>query len=317
MRKDKLNARNVHKILLSELETVWNFKSSEWFKSRFSEINLSYFELDQERRDKSILEILAVLENEIKKVGPHRSNDWEVGWNENLKNYVNTSDISDIKPKYFGKIPIIRWKQNWIEPDDSDMEFHLLELLQIQVFEKYLKSNDSIYEFGCGTGHNLLRLRQRFGDMYLCGLDWAESSQRLIRTISEETKDVNLFAEKFDYFHPSHEFKLNENSVVFTVASLEQTGTNFVEFIDYLLENKPRLVIHIEPMWETLDQKNLLDNLSIRYFKKRGYLDGLLKHIRNLESEKKLHVVESRRSYLGSFFIDGYSILVWKPLHNK
>ncbi len=317
MRKDKLNSGNLQKIHLSELEAVWSFNSSAWFQARFSEMNLGYFELDQDRRDKSILEILTVLENEIKIVGPHRSNDWEIGWGENLKNYLGTADISEIKPKYFGKIPVIRWRQNWIEPVDQNLEIHLLELLQIQIFEEYIKSNDSVYEFGCGTGHNLLRLRQQFREIYLCGLDWAESSQRLIRAIAEHTKDDNLFAKKFDYFHPEREFKLKEKSVVFTVASLEQTGPNFVEFIDYLLDNKPRLVIHIEPMWETLDQENLLDNLSVRYFKKRGYLDGLVSHIRNLESDKKLQIVECRRSFLGSFFIDGYSILVWKPMHNK
>jgi hypothetical protein len=30
------------------------------------------------------------------------------------------------------------------------------------VFEKYITNVDSVYEFGCGTGHNLLRVRDLF-----------------------------------------------------------------------------------------------------------------------------------------------------------
>ena len=97
------------------------------------------------------------------------------------------------------------------------------------------------------------------------------------------------------------------------MASLEQTGEEFEKFLDFLVQAKPNLVIHIEPIEELLDENNLLDLLSIKYFRKRHYLKGLLSYLRMLESRKSISILESRRTFVGSFFIDGYSLIVWKP----
>ena len=123
-----------------------------------------------------------------------------------------------------------------------------------------------------------------------------------------------LNSENFDYFNPKLELVLSENSAVITIASLEQTGENFKEYIKYLLSQKCGLVIHIEPIGELLDDNDQIDNLSIKYFKKRNYLHGLLDHLRILEANGELEIIDTRRSYIGSFFIEGYSIIVWKPL---
>jgi hypothetical protein len=107
---------------------------------------------------------------------------------------------------------------------------------------------------------------------------------------------------------------LEKNSVAMTIASLEQTGQNFRPFIQYLLDKKPSLVIHIEPIAELLDAGHPLDKLSIEYFRKRNYLDGLLSFLEKLESDSKIQILKKSRSWIGSFFIEGYSVVVWKPL---
>jgi hypothetical protein len=66
-------------------------------------------------------------------------------------------------------------------------------------------------------------------------------------------------------------------------------------------------------MWEPLDPEHLLDNLSIRYFKKRNYLDGLIRYLEEKEQNKEVKIIEIKRTYVGSFFIDGYSIVIWAP----
>jgi len=82
----------------------------------------------------------------------------------------------------------------------------------------------------------------------------------------------------------------------------------------YLLRNKPSVVVHIEPIPELLDPTNLLDYLSIRYMQKRKYLTGYLDTLRVMEQRGLIKIMEARRSGIGSMFIDGYSIIVWKPL---
>ena len=101
--------------------------------------------------------------------------------------------------------------------------------------------------------------------------------------------------------------------MVITVASLEQTGENFTDYILYLVAQRPQIVIHIEPMWEPLDPENVMDLLSIRYFHKRNYLNGLYLHLQEMQAEGQIEIVEYFRSFVGSYFVDGYSVVVWKP----
>jgi hypothetical protein len=90
-------------------------------------------------------------------------------------------------------------------------------------------------------------------------------------------------------------------------------GNKFKPFIDFLLCKKPAVVIHIEPIWEMLDNKELIDFLSIQYMKKRKYLNGFLPYMRRLEAKKQIKIMENWRSGLGSYLIDGYSVLIWTP----
>jgi hypothetical protein len=166
------------------------------------------------------------------------------------------------------------------------MEYELLGLLVDAVTEKYFYKSKNIYEFGCGIGHNLLRIRRLCVDSVLHGLDWSKASQKILKQISEQTLDDKLFGYNFDYFNPGYEMSIAPDSAVIAIASLEQTGTDDVKFINYLTSSKPGLVIHIEPIGELLDPADLVDNLSIKYFKKRNYLKGLLNYLRILATEE-------------------------------
>jgi hypothetical protein len=298
---------------LNEIENLWQFKASARFANDFNAIDLSYSELSKSANNEAVLRVLTALNSDLVQVGAHRSDDWERGWLENYENYKKSKSLNDVIPKYFNKIPLIRWKQEWIQPNSPTMEYNMLGLIVNFITDSYLDSFTNIYEFGCGTGHNLLRIRNRLPEVNLIGLDWAKSSQALIRQIASDTSDPRFTGENFDYFKPNRDLKIKDNSAVITVASLEQTGSKFSDFIDYLVKQKPSLVIHIEPMWEPLDDTNLLDYLSIKYFKKRNYLNGLQKYIEHLEKQGSAEILKKDRTFVGSFYIDGYSLLIWKP----
>jgi hypothetical protein len=144
-------------------------------------------------------------------------------------------------------------------------------------------------------------------------LDWAASSQKIIRRLARNGVDRNIFAHRFDFFDPDNSFNLEKNSIVYTSASIEQTGTQYKRFLEYLLRQRPALCIHIEPIAELLDENHLLDYLSIQYFKKRKYLSGYLDHLRKLEKQGQIKIHRAQRTYIGSLFIEGYSVIVWSP----
>ena len=65
-------------------------------------------------------------------------------------------------------------------------------------------------------------------------------------------------------------------------------------------------------MSELLDDNNLIDSLSVKYFDKRKYLNGFLSHLNNLEKEGKIEIIKQQRIFSGSYFIEGHSLVVWK-----
>lgn len=307
---------NDHQISISQQDFADAFQDnlSEFVKTKIKNFDFLAQRVSAQDRDEILLKIIkTLLDPELIKAGKHRQEQWEKGWAENLEAYIKHGKESII-PRYFGKYDVVRWKQQFLHPVSANFEYNMLAVIQYWLFDKYLRQFDSIYEFGCGTGHNLLRVREVNLSAEIWGLDWVHSSQEIIEKMSSEISDPKLFAQYFDFFNPDANFKLNKKSAIFTVSSLEQIGNNFQPFIDYLLENKPEICIHIEPIAELLDPNNLIDYLSIQYFKKRNYLNGYLSKLQQLEKKGKIRIYQARRSFIGSLYIEGYSIIVWSSL---
>lgn len=258
---------------------------------------MKYQTLSNEEKEAAIIKVLdTLLDSSLPFSGEHRHKQWEKGWGENLKS-------GDLKPKYFDKYPITRFNGEFVKgQDEQESLYSIIDQLALD----YLNGYSTICEFGCGTGHNLIHLKNKVANSTrLIGLDWTKSSNKLVRSLGME-------GYHFDYFNPS--WNMPEKSAVLTVASLEQTGKRYKKFVKWLLKQKPSVVVHIEPIPELLDPTKLIDYLSIRYMEKRKYLSGYLDYLRSLEKRGYIRILEAKRSGIGSLFIDGYSVIVWEPI---
>lgn len=244
---------------------------------------MNYRKLTKKEYDRSVIDMIDVLFKPIPFAGKHRKDDWIKGW-KSSGNY----------PQYFGKHRVNRLNSKLVYALSKNYERNALYSLLTMLFKKYFSNERVIYEFGCGTGHNLRLLGKINKTAELHGSDWANKSW-----------------DYFDFFKPKGTIK--PNSAVYTIAALEQTGTNYKKFVSWLIKQKPSIVLHIEPIEELLDPNVLLDYLSIRYFRKRKYLKGYLTHLRKLEKQGKIKIHTARRSGIGSKFVDGYSIIAWSP----
>ncbi len=265
---------------------------------------MKYRLLNKKEEEQVIIHILeTLLDDSIPYSGAHRRKQWEKGWAENLES-------GNATPKYFGKYKIQRLNGRFVKGLSPNYEQEMLYTIVDKLAKKYLSNCDQIIEFGCGTGHNLWRMKAINPSAMLVGADWTKSSNKMIEA-------QGFSGWNFDFFNPPEVIKMNGNACltgVYTVAALEQVGTKFKPFVNYLLKAKPSVVVHIEPMPEYLDSTKLIDYLSIQYMHKRKYLRGYRDYLEELEKKGKIKILESRRSGIGSMFIDGYSILVWKPI---
>jgi len=245
--------------------------------------------------------------------GNHRRHDWQSGWEENLKELKETKDIISLIPKYHGKHKYVRWRQRPILPLTPKFDVLILNAIVSWLAKDYLSFYKHIYEFGCGSCYHLQQLRYSTKAKTITGLDWADSSGNIIKEFND-IYGSDLRWRKFDFLNPDFDVDIPRNSAFFTVAALEQVGVHFREFLHFCMLKKPALCVHVEPIEELLDENNLMDKLSIHYFRKRHYLRGFLTDLREMERAGDIEILRAQRTYTGSYFIEGHSVVVWRPL---
>ena len=278
-----------------------------------NELEFKYQILDGHERERVFLRVLRTLAEDLEVAGPARQGRWEMGWAENLRAFVESDyDIAKLVPKYNRRNEIMRLDGEYIQPVDAYFETNFVKVFRLWLFGTWLSETDNIYEFGCGTGYHLATLAERFPDKTLHGLDWAESSLEILRILKKE-RGYNLSAERFNMLSPNFEYGLKKSSAVFTAGSLEQLGGNSGLFVDYLLKAQPDICVHWEPLMELYGQDSLFDYVAAEYSLKRGYLQGFVPRLQQLEKEGQVEILQIGRT-LGSLFHDGYSYLVWRPM---
>jgi len=280
-----------------------------------SKHDFRYKVLSGKERDKVIINVLDKLESDRQIIGaPDRQSTWEKGWEENLRDFVNSGyDLDKLVPKFIRPNQAIRLNQEYILPKDANFELNYFSVLRLWLFEKYLKNYNSIYEFGCGTGFNLVALASLYPKKKLYGLDFVPSSRDLVNKLGEVYKN-NISGRLFDMIHPDENLILEDNSAIFTIGAIEQLASKIEPFLQFILKRSPSLCLHVEPTIELYDGENLTDYLAVKFHKKRGYTENLLTRLRELETQNKVQILSVKRPYFGSLYMEGYSYIVWKPL---
>lgn len=269
-------------------------------------------------RDQVLLQVLRKIGSDQQIIGAkERQGTWERGWEENLQGFINAGyDLAKLVPKFIRPNQAIRLNQNYILPLNLNFELDYFSVFRLWLFRNYLKDFESIYEFGCGSGFNLAVLAGLYPEKKLYGLDFVISSRDLVSKIGE-VYHWNMTGVLFNMASPDNSFRIDDNSAIFTVGAIEQLAGKFEPFLDFLLECSPKLCIHVEPTIELYDESNLLDYLAMRFHVKRGYTEGYLPRLRELESQNKVEILKVKRLFFGSLYMEGYSCLIWRPKTNN
>lgn len=287
----------------------------DWCMQKIQNSNLEIEELDDEKHNDAILQVIRrIMEGNLSVSGAKRKDEWEKGWQENLNEYLESQyDLNSLVPKFIRPNPLLRFKQRYVQTSNPQFEWEFFQIYRYWFFNRFLQDVSSIYEFACGTGYNFVALNQLYPDKQLYGLDWAQSAVDLVNQLAV-SQGYNLQGRTFDFFQPDDNCNLNANSGVLTICGLEQVGENFDIFLDYLLKHQPDICVHMEPWFESYDENNLVDYLAILYHEKRGYLKGFYPKLESLERDGRIRILFKRRLYFGSLFHEGYSLIVWKPI---
>lgn len=304
-----------HSITPEDIEDVLKIELDSVLREECITASFLYEELTPSERDQYILDVIEVLTSDsLPSAGESRFRDWESGWGQNLDAFRQSGKPMDLVPRYFGKHQLVRWKQRMIRPVSPLFDYHIHCVLVDCVVAQYLREAAAIYEFGCGPGYHLLGARRFNTTARLVGLDWTDASQNIIKEIAALGLDTNIHGYPFNFYDPDETLEIVPNSGVLTVAALEQVGNRFEPFLQFLLRKRPAIVVHLEPIDELMDCRNLIDRLSVAYCRKRNYLAGYLPRLRQLQAEGKVRILREQRTYTGSFFLEGHTLVVWCPI---
>ncbi len=266
-------------------------------------------------RDAVILRVLQRIESgELSKVGEHRKDIWEKGWEENLGAFSNKGfALESLVPRFIRDEPIVRLNQDYVRALDPRFEFCFHDIVRRWLFLTFMSESRAIYEFGSGSSYNLVAISELAPELKLVGLDWAESAVNLANLIGAN-HSINLTGRRFDLFHPADSLEIGPEDAALTICALEQVGPRHQEFLQFLLKKKPRICVHMEPLVELYDPNNLVDHLATRFHRQREYLSGFLPSLQQLELDGFIKILKIQRLKFGSLFHEGYSIVAWQPL---
>ncbi len=267
-----------------------------------------------DERDRVLLNILKKIDSgQLSVAGRKKKPLWEKGWSENFQNFLEKKcDCNELTPKYYHFGQALRIYKSYAIPNDPNFEINFFEVFRLWLFRKYLRDAESVYEFGCGPGHNLVVLAQLYPEKKIHGLDWVNSSRKLVDKIAEVYK-YNLKGHLFDMFSPDYSIEIADKSIIMTFGALEQLGNDYERFLQFLVKKAPMLCLHAEPFCELYDENNLLDYLAVRHHKSRNLLGNYIASLKELEAKGKIEIIKIHRMPFGSILQDGWSLVVWRP----
>jgi len=262
--------------------------------------------------DRAVIRIVDRLVNgDLAKTG--NLDRWEAGWGEALMDYAGSQDDDDLVPRYIHQGEIMRVSRELVQTHDPNFEENFCRILLSAVDEFSFVDLDRVVEFGCGTGWNLLHLAKRTPGREYEGYDWSRAAADLVK-MAAENNGLSIKTGVVDFFNPPHPEIFEGDTGVLTFGALEQTGANFEPFIRYLINRRPSVVVHIEPIVEWYaPQTSLLDYLAVQFLIKRRYWSGFAEYMSKLARKGLVNVEYCHRTGIGSLFMEGYMVFVWRP----
>lgn len=260
-----------------------------------------YEPVDGPTSNKIVLSLLKMVERREFSIAGENTERWQKGWSENLEEFRRTGDVKALEPKYLRPAKFLRLDGQFIQPVDPMFEANWYKVFRGWFARHYLADFDAIYEFGCGSGHNVAWLAREFPDKLIVGLDWAKASNEIVGSLDLH----NVWPGYFDFFNPPPgKWEWRPNSAVLTVGALEQTGLRWRPFLEFLRRTQPAMCFHIEPILEWYDSCSLVDYTAIKLHEARGFWRGFVDEI---------EPIWKHRTGFGSLMLEGYSQFCFRP----
>lgn len=255
----------------------------------------------------------SLLSGKVDQTSGHRQATWE-------RCYRDVDRHGDLLPPFLlpeSGTPV-RLRGRYEIPYRARFEADFSAVVRAFLFDRFFSQVGTVYEFGCGTGHNLLALAKQQPGKKVVGLEWSSAALEVATEGLKWRRGINFEGRLFDFFNPDKTLEFDTKplagSGVLTIGALEQVGRRFGSFLSFLLEKRPSICVHLEPIFELYNPKTLFDYVAMSYHRKRGYLEGFLPALQEKERAKRVEIIAVHRIPFGSRYHEAYTYVVWRPI---
>jgi len=267
------------------------------------ELNFDYSFCDKKQREL----VMAFVKNKVKTTQEKpNKHQWTDYWKEVFESDSKTPSFFKKKQDVIIGKNVFRYKDNFILTKKENLGPEALHEIINNVLLTLPKNIASVVEFGCGNGHNLQYIKERHPKLKLAGCDFAKSAVLMVKKNGHESFLFDMKA--VDSLIPKS-IKLNpDNTAFFTSGSMEQLGSDWKIFFDFLVGSAVKYVIHVEPIKELYCKNKDMEKLAIKFHNSKKYLNHYFSHLK----KQKIFTVTYSKSNFGTLFDQGFNVLILK-----
>ncbi len=282
---------------------------------KIAETDLRYRRPERSERDAVILRILRRLSERPQSVlDDARRSVWSQTWAAQYeKASMGGFSAEALEPGFVSSDTVVRIDRDFAIPRSPRLELDVYAIVRRILFQRWMGDAKVALEFGSGSAFNLIDMALMYPELKIIGLDWAPAAVKLVDAIAH-SRGFNMAGRTFDFFSPDPSLDDADDAAVFTFCALEQIGAKFEPFVEFLLQKRPRVCVHLEPILEFYrPEENLADHLAVAFHRMRDYLNGFQTYLTRLAEQGRVRILDERRLGFGSLFHEGYSVIVWQP----
>jgi hypothetical protein len=229
---------------------------------------------------------------------------------------TNVRQLEELSSDFNSRIPCI-----------IDGDFALgtgLEVLDYQiglihsVIKPHLGEASALVELGAGFGSKILGMAERFdlGTIPLVAAEYTASGVKLIKRAAQSS-GIEISVGRCDFRSASIDPHLvPEGAIIFTSYAAHYVPTYTSQFINHLIDMKPKVIIHFEPFYEHYALDNIHGLMCRRYVEVNDYTQNLGAMLDEGEHGGFVRITKVRKNIFGDNPFLPASIVEWVPVQN-
>jgi len=240
-------------------------------------------------------------------------------WNQLLQQCKSSSNLTiDTVERLFSdlslEMPYYDNGKFYIDTYGNILERHLD--LYANALAPHADGASALVELGAGFGSKLLHLSKRepFKDLPLVAGEYA-STGRDVMELLNESSERKIKVGHCDFRSLEIDDGLvPEGAIIFTSYAAHYVPQLDNAFADYLLALKPKVIVHFEPIFETMDRDSEYGKMCRKYIELNDYTKNLLQVLKKSEIQGKIKILNIEPNCLSTSPFLPISILQYHPL---